>query len=163
MTQRDVTAELRNDVLVDIPRTNQRRFGTAGKMLKPSVTSVAEAVSQVPRGTVIPITELRWRLASTHGAQTTCPFLTKRALILIAEDPNATAPYWRVVPRERRDDRLLSWRGGRGGEASQGRKQIASSAHARNFNPEIDGILKLRRRAMFTDSRACREVNSAAP
>ena len=97
MTERDVTEELRNDVLVDISTDQVRRFGVSGKMLKPSLESVAEAVAQVPRGTVIPITELRQRLASTHGAETTCPFLTKRALMAIAEDPNATAPYWRIV------------------------------------------------------------------
>ena len=66
-------------------------------MLKPSLASVAGAVAQVSCGTVMPITELRQRLANTHGAQTTCPFLTKRALIAIAEDPNVTAPYWRIV------------------------------------------------------------------
>ena len=97
MAKRDVTEELRDDVLVDIPSDQQRRFGTGGKMLKPSLASVAHAVSQVPRGTVMPITELRQRLADTRGAQTTCPFLTRRALMAIAEDPNATAPYWRVV------------------------------------------------------------------
>jgi len=97
MTKRDVTEELRNDVLVDISTDQARRFGVSGKMLKPSLISVAEAVAQVPRGTVIPITELRQRLASAHGAETTCPFLTKRALMAIAQDPTATAPYWRIV------------------------------------------------------------------
>jgi 6-O-methylguanine DNA methyltransferase, DNA binding domain len=97
MAKRDVTGELRNDVLVNIPSDQQRRFGTGGKMLKPSLASVGHAVSEVRRGTVLSITELRQRLANTHGAQTTCPFLTKRALMAIAEDPNATAPYWRIV------------------------------------------------------------------
>lgn len=97
MARRDVSEELRNDVLVDISAEQQRRFGTAGKMLKPSLATVAEAVAAVARGTALPITELRRRLAEGHGAQTTCPFLTKRALMAIAEDPNATAPYWRIV------------------------------------------------------------------
>jgi alkylated DNA nucleotide flippase Atl1 len=97
MAKRDVTQDLSNDVLVDIPPDQARRFGVSGKMLKPSRATVAAAVSQVPRGTVMPITELRQKLANEHGAQTTCPFLTKRALMAIAEDSNATAPYWRVV------------------------------------------------------------------
>jgi hypothetical protein len=97
MAKRDVTNDLRDDVLVDIPRDQQRRFGVSGKMLKPSRASVADAVSKVPRGAVMPITELRQRLANRHGAQTTCPFLTKRALMAIAEDANGTAPYWRIV------------------------------------------------------------------
>ena len=94
---RDVTEELRSDVLVEIPSGQERRFGTGGKMLKPSLASVAHAVSQVPPGAVMSMTELRQKLAERHGAQTTCPFLTKRALMAIAEDPNATAPYWRIV------------------------------------------------------------------
>lgn len=97
MAKRDVTDDLRDDVLVDIPRDQQRRFGVSGKMLKPSRTSVADTVSQVPRGAVMPITELRQRLANRHGAQTTCPFLTKRARMVIAQDPNGPVPYWRIV------------------------------------------------------------------
>jgi alkylated DNA nucleotide flippase Atl1 len=97
MARRDVTQELRYDILVDIPGDQQRRLGTAGKMLKPSLASVADAVARVPCGTVMTITELRRRLAERHGADTACPFLTKRALIAIAEDPDATAPYWRIV------------------------------------------------------------------
>lgn len=97
MAKRDVTEELRNDVLVTLSVSQARRFGVSGKMLKPSLASVAEALSKVPRGTVIRVTELRQRLASAHGAETTCPFLTKRALMAIAEDPGATAPYWRIV------------------------------------------------------------------
>lgn len=62
------------------------------------LTSVAEACHSCrARGTVIPMMELRRRLAHKHGAQTACPFLTKRALMAIADDPNTTAPYWRVV------------------------------------------------------------------
>jgi len=97
MARRDVTKELRSDVLVDIPSGQERRFGTSGKMLKPSVASVARAVSQVARGTVMTMAELRQKLANAHGAQTTCPFLTKRALMAIAENPAGTAPYWRIV------------------------------------------------------------------
>ena len=97
MARRDVTEELRHDTFVDIPIDQQRRFGTAGKMLRPSLSTVADAVARVPCGTVLPVTELRRRLAEEHGAQTTCPFFTKRALIAIAEDPAATAPYWRIV------------------------------------------------------------------
>ena len=97
MARRDVSEELREDVLVDIPPDQVRRFGVSGTMLKPSRASVARAVSLVPRGKTLPITELRERLAKTHGAQTTCPFLTKRALMAIAADADDTVPYWRVV------------------------------------------------------------------
>jgi alkylated DNA nucleotide flippase Atl1 len=97
MPRRDVTEELRRDVLVDIAKGDERRLGTGGKMLKPSCASVEKALAQVPRGATVTITELRARLAQRHGADTTCPFMTKRALMAIAEDSDATAPWWRVT------------------------------------------------------------------
>lgn len=124
MAKRDVTEDLRYDVLVDIPARLQGRFGAVGKMLKPSLTSVTDAVAQVPRGTVMTISELRQRLAQRHGAQTACPFLTKRALITIAEDPGARAPYWRIV---RADGSMMNYFPG--GAAAQA-KRIKAEAKA---------------------------------
>jgi alkylated DNA nucleotide flippase Atl1 len=92
-----VTDELRHDVLVDIAKGDERRFGTGGTMLKPSRASVEAALAKVPRGATMTITELRRRLARQHGADTACPFMTKRALMAIAEDAAVTAPYWRIV------------------------------------------------------------------
>jgi hypothetical protein len=97
MARRDVKDELRHDVLVDIANGDERRFGTGGTMLKPSRASVEAALAKVPRGTTMTITELRQRLARQHGADTACPFMTKRALMAIAEDKAATAPFWRIV------------------------------------------------------------------
>jgi hypothetical protein len=97
MARRDVTDELRRDVLVDIAKGDKRRFGTGGKMLKPSRASVEAAIATVPHGATMTITELRRRLARQHGADTACPFMTKRALMTSAEDAAATAPYWRIV------------------------------------------------------------------
>ena len=77
MARRDVTEALSKDVLVDTSPDQARRFGVSGKMLKPSRATIAAAVSRVPQGTVMPITELRQKLANEHGAKTTCPFLTK--------------------------------------------------------------------------------------
>lgn len=96
MAGRDVTEELRRDVLLDIP-PGDRRFVPGGTMLKPSRASVEAALKKVPRGATLTITELRARLAKQNGADTTCPFMTKRALMAIAEDPAATAPYWRIT------------------------------------------------------------------
>lgn len=97
MARRDVTEELKRDVLVDITRDQERRLGTGGKMLKPSRATVEAALATVPRGATMTITELRQRLARQHGADTACPFMTKRALMAIAEDAAVTAPYWRVT------------------------------------------------------------------
>ena len=97
MARRNVDDELRADVLVEIPKERVRQFGCSGKMLKPSRTSVQAQVEEIPRGAVITTAALRKTLAEKHHAQTTCPFLTKRALLAIAEDPESTTPFWRVV------------------------------------------------------------------
>ena len=97
MVKRSVDDELRSDVLVDISKDDERRFGCSGKMLKPSRASVQALVEQIPPGKVLTTSLLRKRLAESRNAQMTCPFLTKRALMAIAQDPEATAPYWRVV------------------------------------------------------------------
>src|SRR6185437_14919596 len=39
----------------------------------------------------------RRRLARRRRADTACPFMTKRALMAIAEDAAATAPWWRII------------------------------------------------------------------
>ena len=97
MGRRNVDEELRKDVIVDIPKDQQRRFGCSGRMLKPSQASVKAFVEKVPRGQVITTSFLRNALAASHNAHVTCPFLTKRALMAIAEDTETKAPFWRVV------------------------------------------------------------------
>jgi alkylated DNA nucleotide flippase Atl1 len=92
-----VADALLRDELVEIPKNRERQFGCSGKMLKPSRKSVEALVRKIPRGEIATIALLRQALADKHGAQTTCPFLTKRALLAIAKDPAANAPYWRVV------------------------------------------------------------------
>jgi hypothetical protein len=81
MARRNVDDELASDVLVDIPRAHERRFGCSGKLLKPSRGSVEALVRKVPRSRVLTTTLLREVLAKRHKAQVTCPFLTKRALM----------------------------------------------------------------------------------
>ena len=97
MARRNVDGELRKDVIVDIPKDQDHRFGCSGRMLKPSRTSVEALVKKIPRGMVLTTPFLRNALAERHNAQVTCPFLTKRALMAIAEDAETKAPFWRVV------------------------------------------------------------------
>jgi alkylated DNA nucleotide flippase Atl1 len=95
MGRRSVDDELQSDVIVDIPKEQEHRFGCSGKMLKPSRASVEALVEKIPQGMVM---TTRKALAERHKAQVTCPFLTKRALMAIAEDPKTPAvPFWRVV------------------------------------------------------------------
>lgn len=97
MARRNVDDELQRDVIVDIPKDQEHRFGCSGKMLKPSLASVEAFVQKIPRGTAITTQYLRNQLAESHHVQVTCPFLTKRALLAIAEDAETTVPFWRVV------------------------------------------------------------------
>jgi hypothetical protein len=75
--------------------------------LKPSRASVEALIEKIPCGIVMTTQFLRNALAESHNAQVTCPFLTKRALMAIAEDPETKAPFWRVVTAKWRDDRFL--------------------------------------------------------
>lgn len=97
MAIRNVDDELRKDVIIEIAKGQEHRFGCSGRMLKPSRASVEAFVEKVPRGKVITTPFLRKALAESHNAQVTCPFLTKRALMAIAEDSETKAPFWRVV------------------------------------------------------------------
>jgi alkylated DNA nucleotide flippase Atl1 len=85
------------NVIVNIPKDQEHRFGCSGRMLKPSRASVEALVQKMPRGMVITTQALRAALAQSHNAQVTCPFLTKRALMAIAEDAETKAPFWRIV------------------------------------------------------------------
>src|SRR6185312_17563052 len=93
MPRRDVTDELRHNVLVDIPKGQERRFGTGGGPFPNPPPQAGEGrQSEALSGG-----GQRRRLARQHRADTTCPFMTKRALMAIAEDAAATAPWWRIV------------------------------------------------------------------
>ena len=97
MAGRNVDDELSADVIVAIPKDRERALGAAGTMLKPSRASVESLVAEIPAGRVATMPLLRATLARRRGASTTCPFLTKRALMAIAEDAKASAPVWRIV------------------------------------------------------------------
>jgi alkylated DNA nucleotide flippase Atl1 len=97
MGRRNVDHELRTDVIVEIPKNQEHRFGCSGTMLKPSQVSVEALIRKVPRGRVVTTAFLRSALATSRNAQVTCPFLTKRALMAIAEDCGTKVPFWRVV------------------------------------------------------------------
>ena len=63
-----------------------------GKMLKPCRLSVEALIKKIPQGMVMTTTSLRETVASRRNAQMTCPYLTRRALMAIAEDSETTAP-----------------------------------------------------------------------
>jgi hypothetical protein len=90
--------------LVAMPANMRKRFGE-GTMLVPSPTEVEALIRQVPKGSIITVSQLRDSLARAHSADTTCPMTTGIFIRLAAEAAEEDAragrteitPYWRVV------------------------------------------------------------------
>lgn len=87
------------DMVVDISVPMQRFFGCSGKMLKPSVRTVANLLREIPEGRLITFESLRKELARRFEVQVTCPSDTKQALKQIANSTDTRAAFWRVVRR----------------------------------------------------------------
>ena len=88
---------LQKDEIVDIKASQVRYFGTTGKMLLPSQTTVAALLERIPRGKLITTDLLRKSLAEQFSVQGTCPVTTKKALQAISQVENQSIPYWRVI------------------------------------------------------------------
>jgi alkylated DNA nucleotide flippase Atl1 len=128
MTALEIAEALSIDAIVPVGAPLRRQFGAWAKMLKPSRASVEALVAEIPPGAVATTTLLRQILAERLGADTTCPFLTKRALLAIAADPTTTAPYWRAVMA---DGALLpGYPGGVAGQAERLRGEGVAVAGA---------------------------------
>jgi alkylated DNA nucleotide flippase Atl1 len=90
------------DSIVEIAPQLERFFGMTGRMLKPSVKTIAAMLAHIPSGQVMTTDSLRRTLADQFGVEVTCPYDTKMALLAISHDPilNASGlnvPFWRVV------------------------------------------------------------------
>jgi hypothetical protein len=91
--------ELQTDTIIDIKENQVRYFGGPGKMLLPSIATVAALIKEIPRHHLITTDSLRKVLADRFNVQGTCPVTTKKALQAIANDPRLSVPYWRVVKK----------------------------------------------------------------
>lgn len=89
--------ELQQDTIADIAEAQIGYFGGPGRMLLPSVATVAVLVASIPRGSVMATAQLRRELADQFHVQGTCPVTTKKALKAIANDNSGGIPWWRVV------------------------------------------------------------------
>ncbi|MEZ4593607.1 MAG: MGMT family protein [Chloroflexota bacterium] len=108
---------LQEDLIVDIPPERVKFFGTTGKMLLPSVATVAALVAQIPASRLLTTTQLRQTLTAQFNVQGTCPVTTRKALKAIARDASCTAPSWRVINQ---DGGLLSvFPGGKTAQAAR--------------------------------------------
>lgn len=90
------------DEIVDIPKTMERFFGCAGKMLQPSPATVAAVIVKIPKGWVITIDALCKKLAKDFKTEVACPATTEKSLCLAAAtsiEENLKLPYWRVLKK----------------------------------------------------------------
>jgi alkylated DNA nucleotide flippase Atl1 len=86
-----------NDSIVVIEPERETFFGGPGRMLKPSLQTVAALVSSIPAGKLMTTISLREVLSRDFHVQGTCPTTTRSALIALSEDMLSDQPYWRVV------------------------------------------------------------------
>ena len=89
--------DLNVDTIVDITPERAKLFGVKGKMLQPSVATVAALIEQVPAGKLVTTDLLRRVLAHQFDVEITSPTDTRRVLRALADDPNTTVPFWRVL------------------------------------------------------------------
>jgi alkylated DNA nucleotide flippase Atl1 len=90
------------DAIVSIPKTMEKYFGCAGKMLKPSPRTVASLIKTIPKGRVATIDAVCKKLARKYKTEVACPAATEKSLCLAAAESvekKTGLPYWRVVKR----------------------------------------------------------------
>jgi O6-methylguanine-DNA--protein-cysteine methyltransferase len=85
------------DSIVQIAPQLERFFGTSGRMLKPSVSTIAALLAQIPSGQIVTTDSLRRKLADQFRVEVACPYDTKMALLAISNDSSLNVPYWRVI------------------------------------------------------------------
>lgn len=85
------------DAVVEIPVNRVKFFGTTGRMLLPGTATVAALVREIPERRVTTTDLLRRELARRFGVEAVCPITTRKALLAVARDTAADAPYWRVL------------------------------------------------------------------
>ena len=106
---------LEKSEIVEIPPNRIKFFGGPGKMLLPGLGTVAEVVEKIPAQSLLTTGLLRQILTRQFNVQGTCPVTTKKLLIALAQGPNRSVPYWRVINQ---DGSLISqFPGGAGRQA----------------------------------------------
>jgi len=91
------TAMAQEDAIVDIAPSQIGYFGGPGKMLLPSLATVAALIEQIPERKLLTTDLLRRQLAAQFNVQGTCPVTTKKALQAIGQDASSAIAYWRVI------------------------------------------------------------------
>jgi hypothetical protein len=109
------------DIITDISPAREKFFGCSGKMLAPSIATVAAAIKKVPKQKLITTELLRRKLAEQFEVQACCPVTMQKALTAIATDTHSKVAYWRVVKKN--GELITKFPGGAVGHAARLRQE----------------------------------------
>ena len=90
---------MNKDKIETIPKTMEKFFGCSGKMVKPSTDTVKEVVRKIKKGKLATLEQLREKIASDFGVETTCPASTTKALQALSQESRPVC-YWRIVKKK---------------------------------------------------------------
>lgn len=85
------------DEIVDIPPHRLRYFGGAGKMLLPSLQTIAAVIKRIPEHKLLTTDLLRQELTEQFHVEGTCPITTKNSLQFLANNAPDDVAYWRII------------------------------------------------------------------
>jgi len=94
-----VDMDLVEDLIVDISPERERFFGTSGRMLIPSPSTIGALIGELPVDRLITTDQMRSILAARAGVEATCPPSMLKSLQSIARDEAANVQYWRVIKK----------------------------------------------------------------
>ena len=87
------------DLIVDISPERERFFGTPGRMLIPSPSTIGALINELPSDRLITTDQMRSILAARAGVEATCPPSMLRSLQSLARDEASNVQYWRVIKK----------------------------------------------------------------
>jgi DNA-binding transcriptional MerR regulator/predicted transcriptional regulator YdeE/alkylated DNA nucleotide flippase Atl1 len=94
---KQLTGVMEADEIVPIPEKRVKFFGTTGKMLLPSPATLAAILNRIQEKQIVTTEQLSKLLAEMFEVEAVCPVTTRKSLSALANDPDNTAPFWRVV------------------------------------------------------------------
>lgn len=128
---------LLTDHIVEMSESQQKSMGASGKMLLPSPATVEAVLQRIPAHQLMTTELLRNILSAQFQVDATCPFNTKLCLRAIANDPNRTAPYWRVLKQN--GELMAYYPGGVEGHAARLREE-GFTVDTTGKNPKVKKV-----------------------
>jgi hypothetical protein len=87
------------DLIVDISPERERFFGTSGRMLIPSPSTIGALLGELPADRLITTDQMRSILAARAGVEATCPPSMLKSLQALARDETSNVEFWRVIKK----------------------------------------------------------------